>query len=68
MNIDFNEYIIEDLKLTELQVLNIISIWYTNGMYADILQDENGCELDEIAEDLFFDKLETIKIIQSIKL
>jgi hypothetical protein len=65
---DYNEYIIEDLKLTELQVLNIVSVWYTNGMIPDILQNSNGCELDEIADDLFFEKLEEEKLIRSIKL
>ena len=68
MNIDYNENIIEDLGLTELQVLNIVSVWYTNGMIPDILQNSNGCELDEIADDLFFEKLEELKILKSIKL
>ena len=35
--LDFNENIIEDLNLTELQILNIISKWYTNGMMPDII-------------------------------
>ena len=65
---DYNRYIIEDLGLTELQVLNIVSVWYTNGMIPDILQNSNGCELDEIADDLFFEKLEEEKLIRSIKL
>ena len=65
---DYNDYIIEDLGLTELQVLNIVSVWYTNGMIPDILQNSNGCELDEIADDLFFEKLEEEKLIRSIKL
>ena len=43
---DYNDYIIEDLNLTELQVLNIVSVWYINGMIPDILQNSNGCELD----------------------
>ena len=68
MNIDYNENIIEELGLTELQVLNIVSVWYTNGMIPDILQNSNGCELDEIADDLFFEKLEELKILKSIKL
>ena len=68
MNIDYNENIIKDLGLTELQVLNIVSVWYTNGMISDILQNSNGCELDEIADDLFFEQLEDIKILKSIKL
>ena len=68
MNIDYNENIIEELGLTELQVLNIVSVWYTNGMIPDILQNSNGCELDEIADYLFFEKLEELKILKSIKL
>jgi len=68
MNIDYNENIIEDLGLTELQVLNIVSVWYTNGMIPDILQNSNGCELDEISDCLFFKKLEELKILKSIKL
>ena len=68
MNIDYNENIIEDLNLTELQVLNIVSVWYTNGMIPDILQNSNGCELDEISDYLFFEKLEELKILKSIKL
>ena len=68
MNIDYNENIIEDLGLTELQVLNIVSEWYTNGMIPDILQNEDGWELDEITDDLFFEKQEEIEIIRNIKL
>lgn len=67
-DIEFNENIIQDLGLTEMQVLNIISIWYTNGMMPDIIQNENGCELDEIADDLFFDKFNQEELIRSIKL
>tara|TARA_R110000772_G_scaffold75431_3_gene163758 strand:+ start:282 stop:491 length:210 start_codon:yes stop_codon:yes gene_type:complete len=66
--LDFNDNIIEDLKLTELQILNIISLWYTNGMIADMIWDTDHRELDEIVEDLFFEKLEEEKLIKSIKL
>ena len=66
--LDYNENIIEDLGLTELQVLNIVSQWYTNGMMPEIIQNCNGCEVDEIADDLFFEKLEAEKLIRSIKL
>jgi hypothetical protein len=66
--IEFNENIIEDLKLTEMQVLNIISIWYINGMMPDIIQNENGRELDEIVDDLFFEKYEEEELIRNIKL
>ena len=51
-----------------MQVLNIVSIWYTNGMIPDIIQNGNGCELDEIADDLFFDKFNEEELIRSIKL
>ena len=43
-----DENIIEDLKLTQVQVLRIVSEWYTNGMYPDILQNEDGLDLEEI--------------------
>lgn len=67
-NIDFNENIIENLGLTELQVLNIVSVWYTNGMMPDIIMNEDGEELDEIADDLFFQKHEEEELIRNIKI
>ena len=45
--------IIKRLKLTEQEVLNVVSEWYLNGMYKDILQDEDGNELCEITQDLW---------------
>ena len=66
--LDYNENIIEDLNLTELQILNIISKWYTNGMIADMIWDTDHRELDEIVDDLFFEKLEEENLIRSIKL
>lgn len=57
--IEYNEGIIKDLKLTLPQILNIISEWYTNGMMPDIIQNEDGVELDEIADDLFYQITET---------
>jgi|LULN01.1.fsa_nt_gb hypothetical protein len=57
-DLEFNENIIEDLGLTELEVLNIVSVWYTNGMIPDCIFDENYRELDEVADDLFYDKFE----------
>ena len=66
--LEYNENIIEDLGLTEMQVLNIISKWYTNGMMPDIIQNEDGFELDEIVDNLFFDKFEEEEIIRNIKL
>jgi len=44
--------LINNLNLTELEVLQIVSEWYTRGYYADILLDEDGFELDEICETL----------------
>jgi hypothetical protein len=66
--LEYNINIIEDLGLTELQVLNIVSQWYTNGMMPDYIANENGTQLDEIADDLFFDKFEVEEILRSIKL
>tara|TARA_R110000803_G_scaffold102336_1_gene170411 strand:- start:931 stop:1104 length:174 start_codon:yes stop_codon:yes gene_type:complete len=45
------ENLINKLNLTEQEVLSIVSEWYTNGMYADILQDEDGNDLEEITQD-----------------
>tara|TARA_B110000211_G_scaffold26379_1_gene26912 strand:+ start:653 stop:916 length:264 start_codon:yes stop_codon:yes gene_type:complete len=64
--LEYNKNIIKDLGLTEMQVLNIVSRWYTNGMMPDIIQNGNGCELDEIADDLFFDKFDEEKLIRDI--
>jgi hypothetical protein len=35
-------------------------------MMPDIIQNGNGCELDEIADDLFFDKFDEEKLIKDI--
>jgi hypothetical protein len=40
--------IIENLNLTPLQVLEIVMQWYTCGMFSDILQNEQGLDLEEI--------------------
>lgn len=42
--------IIKKLKLTDKQVWLIVKEWYTNGMYHDILEDEEGYDLEEICE------------------
>ena len=34
-------------SISNLEKITIISEWYLNGMYADIIQSENGIELDE---------------------
>jgi len=67
-DLEYNENIIEDLGITEMQVLNIISVWYTNGMMPDIIQNEDGFELDELVDNLFFDKFEEEETIRNIKL
>tara|TARA_R110001583_G_scaffold21580_3_gene82011 strand:- start:1028 stop:1219 length:192 start_codon:yes stop_codon:yes gene_type:complete len=50
------ENIIEKLKLSEQEVINIVSEWYLNGMYPDVLQNEYGHELCEITEELWEEK------------
>jgi len=42
--------IIKKYNLSEIEVLSIVHEWYTQGLYADILLDEDGDELDEICE------------------
>ena len=41
---------IEEKNLSELDVWNVVIEWYTNGMYGDILQNEDGSDLEEICE------------------
>ena len=41
---------INKYNLSEIEVLSIVHEWYTQGLYADILLDEDGDELDEICE------------------
>ncbi len=41
---------IEENNLSELDVWNVVREWYTNGMYGDILQDEECNDLEEICE------------------
>jgi len=65
---DYNENIIRDLGLTEMQVLNIISEAYVNGMIPNIVQSENGLELDELADKLFYELFEEEELIRNIKL
>ena len=66
--LEYNENIIEDLGLTEMEVLNIISRWYVNGMMPDIIQNEDGWELDELVDTIFWDLFEDEKMIKNIKL
>ena len=37
-------------NMTDKEVWQIVNMWYTKGMYAGILQDENGKDLEEICE------------------
>ena len=46
----YPDSIIKKLKLTDEQVWLIVREWYTNGMYHDILEDEDGYDLEEICE------------------
>jgi hypothetical protein len=48
------ESTINQLKLSELQVWEIVMEWYTLGMCPDILQDHNGLDLEEICEDKIY--------------
>lgn len=41
--------IIDEKKLTDIEVLNIVKEWYLN-MTPDILQDESGNDLEEICD------------------
>ena len=47
--------IIEKLNLTKKEVLSIVSEWYLSGEYEDILQNENGWDLEEILQDIYDD-------------
>ena len=49
------ENIIEKLNLTKKEVLSIVNEWYLSGEYEDILQNENGWELEEILQDIYDD-------------
>ena len=62
--LEYNKNIIEDLGLTEMQVLNIISRWYVNGMMPDIIQNEDGWELGELVDTIFFEKFDEEKLIK----
>lgn len=42
--------IIEHLGLNKYEVLQVVKEWYTNGMCMDILQNENGLDLEELIE------------------
>jgi hypothetical protein len=44
------ESVIEALNLTQVQVLQIVKEWYTNGHCPDIFQNEDGEDLEEFLE------------------
>tara|TARA_Y100001938_G_C7755725_1_gene266081 strand:- start:48 stop:203 length:156 start_codon:yes stop_codon:yes gene_type:complete len=46
--------LIKEKGLTHKEVVEIVRLWYTNGMYKDILQDEDGKDLEEICEDILY--------------
>lgn len=41
---------IEDLRLTDEQVRDIVYEWCTNGMCPDIFQNEDGIDLEDYLE------------------
>jgi hypothetical protein len=46
--------LIKEKVLTHKEVVEIVRLWYTNGMYANILQDEDGKDLEEICENILY--------------
>ena len=42
--------IIKEKKLSNIDVWNVVKEWYCNGMYANILQDWQGNDLEEICD------------------
>ena len=47
----YKEIPLEKTKgLTKTEIWEVVMDWYTNGMYPDILQDEDGRDLEEICE------------------
>ena len=51
-HIHISDDLIEEKGLTEKEVVEIVRLWYTKGMYADILQNEDGEDLEEICDEL----------------
>tara|TARA_R110000851_G_scaffold114153_4_gene239148 strand:+ start:583 stop:807 length:225 start_codon:yes stop_codon:yes gene_type:complete len=51
-HINIPDNLIAEKGLTEKEVVEIVRLWYINGMYADILQNEQGQELDEVCADI----------------
>ncbi len=53
-NMGEEESLIEKLKLTENEVNRIVLEWYTNGMCADVFQNEEGEDLEEYLEPIVY--------------
>lgn len=51
--------LIEEFNLSEIQVLQIVQEWYTNGMCEYIFEDEDGIDLEEHCEDAIQNLLNT---------
>jgi len=51
-HINIPDDLITEKGLTEKEVLEVVRLWYVNGMYADILQNEDGEDLEEICNKL----------------
>lgn len=51
---DDEQNLIEKLKLTENEVNRIVLEWYTNGMCADVFQNEEGEDLEEYLEPIVY--------------
>jgi hypothetical protein len=65
---DYNDNIIEELGLTELQVLNIVSVWYFSDMINEVFKSNlDEMEVGEVARNLFDEKYEEIKLIRDSK-
>lgn len=50
-----------DIFLSHKEVNHIVNEWYTNGMFHDILQDDNGNDLEEILNVDYSIKIETVR-------
>lgn len=43
--------ITQQKNLSEIEIWEVVKEWYTRGLYAPILQDHNGFDLEEICDD-----------------
>ena len=60
------ENFVEDFyqTLSNVEKVQIINEWYTNGMYPDIIQTEGGCEVDEYCDILIYHFYKSINEIK----